>query len=258
VIHVISLGAGVQSSTMALMAAHGEITPMPECAIFADTQSEPEAVYDYLRWLEESLPFPVYHVSAGNLREDIKSGKRFASPPFFTGTVGQQGRLWRQCTSEYKVAPITRFLTKLSSSRFDQTRQVELWIGISSDEATRMKPNKQKWIRNRWPLIELGMSRQDCLMWLKGRLYPTPAKSACTFCPYHDNALWRDMKANDRRSWADAVDMDRYIRHAIPGIAEPLYLHRSMTPLEHVDFRTAEDMGQQRLFDDECEGMCGV
>jgi len=33
--HVISLGAGVQSSTMALMAAAGEITPMPDCAIFA-------------------------------------------------------------------------------------------------------------------------------------------------------------------------------------------------------------------------------
>lgn len=35
--HVISLGAGVQSSTMALMATAGEIEPMPECAIFADT-----------------------------------------------------------------------------------------------------------------------------------------------------------------------------------------------------------------------------
>ena len=39
-IHIISLGAGVQSSTMALMAACGEITPMPQCAIFADTQAE--------------------------------------------------------------------------------------------------------------------------------------------------------------------------------------------------------------------------
>lgn len=39
---VLSLGAGVQSSTMALMAAKGEITPMPDCAIFADTQSEPD------------------------------------------------------------------------------------------------------------------------------------------------------------------------------------------------------------------------
>ena len=41
-IHIITLGAGVQSSTMALMAAHGEITPMPKCAIFADTQDEPQ------------------------------------------------------------------------------------------------------------------------------------------------------------------------------------------------------------------------
>jgi len=45
-INVLSLGAGVQSSTMALMAAKGEITPMPDCAIFADTQAEPQSVYD--------------------------------------------------------------------------------------------------------------------------------------------------------------------------------------------------------------------
>ena len=57
-INVLSLGAGVQSSTMALMAAKGEITPMPDCAIFADTQAEPQSVYDYLDWLEKQLPFP--------------------------------------------------------------------------------------------------------------------------------------------------------------------------------------------------------
>jgi hypothetical protein len=32
-IHIISLGAGVQSSAMALMAARGEITPMPKAAV---------------------------------------------------------------------------------------------------------------------------------------------------------------------------------------------------------------------------------
>ena len=35
----LSLGAGVQSSTLALMAAKGEIGPMPDAAIFADTQA---------------------------------------------------------------------------------------------------------------------------------------------------------------------------------------------------------------------------
>ncbi len=39
--HYLSLGAGVQSSTLALMYASGELSPMPAGAIFADTQAEP-------------------------------------------------------------------------------------------------------------------------------------------------------------------------------------------------------------------------
>ena len=50
-LRVISLGAGVQSTTMALLAAHGEIQPMPDAAIFADTGWEPAAVYRHLEWL---------------------------------------------------------------------------------------------------------------------------------------------------------------------------------------------------------------
>ena len=47
-LRTISLGAGVQSTTMALMAARGEIGPMPDCAIFADTGWEPKQVYEHL------------------------------------------------------------------------------------------------------------------------------------------------------------------------------------------------------------------
>ena len=80
--HIISLGAGVQSSTMSLMAKHGEITPMPKAAVFADTGGEPRKVYTWLDWLEKQLPFPVYRVDNGNLKEDIiaavENKKRFA------------------------------------------------------------------------------------------------------------------------------------------------------------------------------------
>tara|TARA_Y100000310_G_C20434133_1_gene692906 strand:+ start:47 stop:319 length:273 start_codon:yes stop_codon:yes gene_type:complete len=71
--HIISLGAGVQSSTMALMAAKGEITPMPDGAIFADTQWEPNHVYKWLDFIEKNVPFPIYRVTAGNLTEDAKA-----------------------------------------------------------------------------------------------------------------------------------------------------------------------------------------
>src|SRR5208283_3291258 len=118
--HYISLGAGVQSSTMALMAAHGEITPMPEGAIFADTQAEPRAVYEWLDWLETKLPFPVHRVTAGNLREAAltqhTSKKGIVYPlkslPYHTsGPNGNRGMVrQRTCTRDYKIRPISKAL----------------------------------------------------------------------------------------------------------------------------------------------------
>jgi hypothetical protein len=107
-------------------------------------------------------------------------------------------------------------------------------------------------------LIDMNMSRVDCLKWMEKNGYPKPAKSACTFCPYHDDALWRDMKRDDPQSFAAAVEVDKKIRNGTRGTDQRLYVHRSMKPLDEIDFRNAEDAGQSRLFDDECEGMCGV
>jgi hypothetical protein len=68
----ISLGAGVQSSVMALMAARGLLKPMPDFAVFADTQDEPQGVYKWLDWLEKQLPFPVHRVTYGRLSDSAK------------------------------------------------------------------------------------------------------------------------------------------------------------------------------------------
>ena len=58
---VISLGGGVQSSVMALMASGGALGPMPDCAIFADTHWEPPTIYTHLEWLAGNLAFPPAH-----------------------------------------------------------------------------------------------------------------------------------------------------------------------------------------------------
>ena len=50
---------------MALMFAKGELTPMPDAAIFADTGAEPQYVYDWLDWLEKILFFVVLAGMAG-------------------------------------------------------------------------------------------------------------------------------------------------------------------------------------------------
>ncbi len=258
-LNVLSLGAGVQSSTMALMAAHGEITPMPDCAIFADTGWEPKAVYEYLDWLGSGnvLPFPVRRVSDGNIRDGIMSasnGKRWASIPAFAGT----GMIRRQCTKEYKLVPLRREqrqMLGIAGKRSPQSPVMAVWIGISTDEIIRAKPPREDWLEHRFPLIDLGMSRGDCLAWVARHDYPQPPKSACIGCPFRSDASWRSLASEE---FEDACEVDRAIRTGIRNMNDEVYLHRSLKPLAEVDLSTAEERGQLGLWGNECEGMCGV
>src|SRR5262245_35543455 len=169
---------------MALLAAHGELAPMPNCAIFADTGWEPKAVYAHLDWLCSGnvLPFPVHRVSAGNLRDDVMrgvntTGHDFTAVPWYVlRRSGRAVMLRRQCTKEYKLGPIQRKVVELLGGKHPKGGAT-LWLGISTDEAARAKPSRVQYIVNRWPLIDARMSRQDCLRWLERHGYPKPPKS---------------------------------------------------------------------------------
>ncbi|MBP2232861.1 hypothetical protein J2847_006195 [Azospirillum agricola] len=190
-------------------------------------------------------------------------GKRSTIPAFTKGSDGRAAPLTRQCTMDYKIEPIRQKVRELLGvkprGRVPAGAHVEQWIGISTDEAARMKPSRDAWCEHRWPLIEMRMSRWDCISWFEKR-YPgrVLAKSACIGCPYHSNAAWREMRDNDPASWADAVAFDEAIRAGFAGNRGSIYLHRSLRPLPEVDLRTAEDLGQINMFINECEGMCGV
>lgn len=268
----LSLGAGVQSSTLALMAAHGEIGPMPKAAIFADTQAEPASVYRWLDWLEKQLPFPVHRVTRGSLTDDsIKirfrqnDGKPYARsliPAFVFKKDGETGILGRSCTADYKVAEIMKKVRELESvKRGESEVKLVQWIGISMDEATRMKPSRDKWAAIRWPLIELGMTRHHCMEWMKKLGYPTPPRSACIYCPFHSDAEWRRLRDSEPDEFEKAVIFERDLQkaHAVDDCRKGVpFLHSSAIPLDRVDFSTDEDHGQQMLFQNECEGMCGI
>ena len=244
----LSLGAGVQSCTVALMSARGDL-PLFDGAIFADTHAEPKAVMQYLDWLEKQLPFPVYRVSRGNLRDDLLSGKTTGSIPAFTAGGGM---LWRQCTRDYKIEPVRRKMRELVG----KGGSAVLVMGISWDERERETRSPVKWVTHEYPLIERRLTRLHCLEYLRDRQLPLPTKSACTFCPFHDDAAWREMKANDPESWADAVDFDAKVRTGLVNIREPVFIHRSLVPLADVDL-TNPAAGQLSMLD-ECLGMCGV
>jgi len=272
--HIISLGAGVQSSTMSLMATHGEITPMPKAAVFADTGGEPRKVYTWLDWLEKQLPFPVYRVDNGNLKEDIiaavENKKRFAGIPFYIKkeNSNKPGMLRRQCTSEYKIKPVNKKIRELAGlvpGKKSKKISVVLWQGISLDEIQRARVSHDRWQEYRYPLIEQRISRQGCLHWMKKNNYPEPPRSACYFCPYRSNRGWQKMKLNDPESFLDAVRIDKKIRNGngLPSLSKgsKVYLHKSMKPLDEIDFVKAKSRIQQVLsdeFEGECEGMCGM
>lgn len=251
----ISLGWGVQSFTMAAMSALGELPPV-DVAIHADTTHERTDTYTFARkytsWLVArgmnlvTVTDPSAPYNNGGFGP---TNQPFI--PVITESKHGVGRLRRQCTGRWKIDPIRRWL---QANRNKKT--VELWIGISTDEALRMRPSDVKYITHHWPLIEKRMSRNDCVVWLKSHDLEIPPKSACVFCPFHDARAWQELKRRGGEDWQRAIDVDNAIRKVRPPF--DLFIHPTCIPLEQVDLRTPEQKGQMRLWDEECTGLCGV
>jgi hypothetical protein len=304
-IHVISTGAGVQSSTLCEMAETGEISPKPIAGVFGDTQAEPASVYAWLKWLEGRLSFPIHTVTKGSLvtkeltvTRSKRSGKmyRHNKIPLYTeeteevpcscaherqdaidrgedpeevigcekcdntGKVVRSTKrmMPRMCTMDFKIKPVIRKVREICGvPRGCKEVRVVQWIGISYDEYLRGKPSQVPWIVNRWPLLETKTTRQDCLQYWEERKLPKPPKSACSFCPYHNDQEWKRLKEFEPVEFAKAVDFERRVQKAATksevSTGVP-FLHRSLVPLDNVQFSDNKSNG----FQNECVGMCGV
>lgn len=265
--HVISLGVGVQSSCMALMACKGEIEPRPDLIVFSDPGWESGSTYRYAAWLKTEIEkhgIMVEFTSNGNIRDDLiraaQDGTRVASLPFFTlAEDGTTGMVMRQCTDAYKIQPVRKAIKKFLGVKTAREikEPVTLWMGISTDEIERVKTSRERWIVNRYPLIEKHMNRLDCENWLKRNGFSVPPKSSCIGCPFHSDAAWLDMKRNDPEAWKDAVEVDKAIRN-MPRMKGKVFLHRSCVPLEEVDLNENQLEFNWDGFGNECEGMCGI
>ena len=260
---ILSLGWGVQSFTLAAMSALGELPPV--IALHADTTHETAETYAFAeRW----TPWLLQHgVQVVTVRADVpqlqEGGAALASGvfiPAFTQAriTGKAGKLKRQCTQRWKIQPIRRWVRAELQRRKLKPRPggVEMWLGISLDEAERAKPSRVKYIHTRWPLLERRMRREDCERWLLAHGLEVPTKSACVFCPFRSARNWRALASED---WQKAVQVDSVIREARPK--HLCYLHRDRKPLAIVDLRTPQERGQLDLLlneQDECSGHCFV
>tara|TARA_R110002020_G_scaffold30453_5_gene95973 strand:- start:758 stop:1594 length:837 start_codon:yes stop_codon:yes gene_type:complete len=259
----LSLGAGVQSSALLVLACTDDRVPKPDIAVFADTGDEPAWVYEYLEVLKEfAEPYGVEvvigkHKSGLKLSEyDGAGGTRAGFVPLFTKNAdGSKGMTRRTCTREFKIDPIVKAVrTHLGYKPKQRVKErVRCMLGISLDEIQRMKESWLGWVTNCWPLIDLSIRREDCYKIIEDAGLPEPQRSACVYCPFHSDAYWKLLKDNHPAEFAKAISYDEQMRHTLNN---PAYIHRSCVPLKDATF--GADPNQVSMFDNECEGMCGV
>lgn len=277
---VISLGWGMQSWVLVAMSALGEL-PKVDFAIHSDTTWERGYTYEFAKkwtpWLEDRGVKVVIVSDAKQARKvytaktDIPASKsgdvggsvfipavsRYegdrvideyggVSGNAYTTGKNIDGQLRRQCTQRWKIAPMRRYITR-ELERLEISKKpgvVEQWLGITLDEWQRAKDSDVKYIIHKFPLLDKNMTRQDCINWLQRNNLPTPGKSSCTFCPYHSIVAWQQLKRQNGKDWAQAVEVDERIRNKRPPY--PLFVHPERKPLPEA-VKIPEDYGATQL-----------
>jgi len=257
ILNVISLGAGKQSSYMLLNALDGKYGIIPDFAIISDTGCEPDYVYSYLDWLEsyvkEKYNFDIVRVTAGDIMSDTiayLNGKRqrVATLPLRLG--GSGGLIMRQCTNDYKIAPLRKYLQSVRDGK-----KVRLWIGISLDEIERIKTSNVKYIENYYPLIENRITIDEIINWFKVNNIREAGKSACLICPFHSDKYWTVFKKQYPKEFEKACKFDDAIRN-YPNLQNKTYLSKHLKPLRDIDFSQNPSLFPELV--EECEGLCGL
>lgn len=244
--------------------------PLFDAAIFADTGEEPQAVYDHLHWLIKVLPYPVLVRTAGRLGDDLVAGigdpDNYAQIPAW---LAPDGIAPRHCTAFYKIDVLRRCIRQelLLIPKFKQVppgTSVVTSTGLSFEEQRRIakvNAHATSWHTYNHPLSDLQITRSAAQHWLRDKVPHTVPRSACVFCPFHSNAQFADLKANDPEGWHRAVEIDEKLRSGAANTAKmnrSAFIHRSRVPLAKADLTVKRPKQPTFDFADECHGMCGV
>ncbi len=243
---VFSYGGGVQSNAVLVLQATGRLSSPYDAFAFANVGEDSENP-DTLRYIEEvAKPYAAAHgirfveVQKTRFGEPdtlyqavMRSERDVPLPVYMAG--GAPGN--RKCTTEFKLRVIDRWCKRQSWTHIVQS------LGISRDEWQRARDTqwhdtygKQAlgyWKRREYPLLDLRLSRADCLRITKEAGLPQPPKSSCFFCPYRRPAEWIEFKRHRPDLFDVAVEMERHMNEVRENLGrDAVYLHRALVPLD--------------------------
>ena len=269
----LSLGGGVQSTVLALLLDRGLLPgyPLPDVAIFADTQWEPRAVYDNIEWLKSQLSYPIVVATAGDLRQ---ATHEFRTPHRQYGIYRPAAvHRWRSDETPMHSTLQNRADPEGSQRVLRVAGPSATGASIHGDQCGRgaaIKDSRHRWITHDYPLAYEGWRRTDCARWF-AREYPgrTLSRSACVGCPFRSAGELVAVSKSDPDLFADACELDEKLRAMMLTRPErrvhgPVYLHRRPKPLAQAVALDTVEIESQVRFDlgdswgDECEGQCGV
>lgn len=244
-----SSGGGVQSSTIGGLICMGKL-PKPDLAVIVDTEYELSTTWGYLETYVQpalkSIGVDLVRVKKSEYATvDLYSNKNGSLLiPAFTSKGNGIGKLPTYCSQEWKSRVVKRWANEQApNSKFN------MWMGFTLDEADRMTFQEGKW-QHYYPLIKLGMYRNDCHTVIREMGWPPAVRSSCKWCPNKHNSEWIWQKENAPVDHAEAIEFDKKIRTIDPD----LWLHGEGKPLGECDFNSQQDM-----FGPSCgTGMCFV
>lgn len=263
-LNILSLGVGVQSTTLYYMSALGEIQRF-DYAIFADPGREKRKTYETLKtlvkWGKNNNGPPIIICGKKSLYNDLMQEQNNFNnhsptiPAFTNGATNHPAILRRKCTEEYKIREVFKAIRRIYGiSSHKWTPPTYVTIGITIDESARMKIPQNKWETLVYPFCGYKVSqsntdkivwphifsRLDCINWLKKNGFEVPVSSSCTFCPFQSDQSWTELKKDDPNEFNSIVNLDKSIRDStLKGIRQPIYLHKSLKPLDKVHFQNS-------------------
>jgi len=121
----------------------------------------------------------------------------------------------RQCTIDYKIKQIQRELRiREGIQRFTkQSVKINMFIGFTVDEISRVKPSPESYVENHFPLVEKNMTKLDCIDYVKKILGFKPHSSACNMCFALTFDRVYEIYLNDKKSWKRILDLDDSMEH---------------------------------------------